>query len=432
MALHEISHGQESAKIGVVGLGYVGLPLAILAGIKGYDVLGIDLDKKKVASLLSGSSYVSDVSDQDLQALLCTGNIRIQSEYSELLSCDVIVICVPTPLTAENKPDYSSLIGAVKGITAVLRQGQLVILESTVAPGVTESTVLPLLEAGGQIGGKDFFLAYSPERIDPGNKSCGLQNTAKLVAGLTDRCLFLAQQMYQALGIEVISVRTLAIAEMAKLLENTYRDINIAFINELAQVCHACEINIWEVIDAAATKPFGFQMFYPGPGVGGHCIPVDSVYYSCWARANGVPAKLAEHARLVNDAMPKYLAGRISEILQSKGKSLAGSNILVLGVTYKQNIADLRESPSIELISELRRRGCNVSFYDPYVSEISLSSARLERVYLDEQTVVRQDCVVLAVAHSTYNLAWLYDFSPLIFDLTNGMAKFPQEKIIKL
>jgi len=430
--LHENSSGQEFARIGVVGLGYVGLPLAILAGVKGYDVLGIDLDKKKVATLLSGSSYLFDVSDQDLQALLCAGNIRIQSDYSELSGCDVIVICVPTPLTEEKNPDYSNLIGAVKGIAAVLRQGQLVILESTVAPDTTASTVLPLLEAGGQKGGKDFFLAYSPERIDSGNKSYGLQNTAKLVAGLTDRCLFFAQQIYRALGIEVIPIRTLAIAEMAKLLENTYRDLNIAFINELAQVCHASSIDIWEVIDAAATKPFGFQTFYPGGGVGGHCIPVDSVYYSFWARANGVPAKLAEHARLVNTDMPRYVAGRISEILQSMGKALFGSNILVLGVTYKQDIGDIRESPSVALIKQLRMEGSIVSFHDPFVAEISLNSAQLERVSLDEQAVVRQDCVVLAVAHSSYNLAWLYDVSPVIFDLTNGMAKFPQVKIRKL
>ena len=430
--MHEFSYGHEFAKIGVVGLGYVGLPLAILAGINGYDVLGIDLDKKKVATLLSGNSYVSDVSDQDLQVLLCAGNIRIQSHYSELPGCDVIVICVPTPLTEEKNPDYSYLIGAVKGIAAVLRQGQLVVLESTVAPGITDSTVLPLLEAGGQKGGKDFFLAYSPERIDPGNKSYGLQNTAKLVAGLTDRCQFFAQQMYRALGIEVIPVRTLAVAEMAKLLENTYRDLNIAFINELAQVCHASSINIWEVIDAAASKPFGFQLFYPGGGVGGHCIPVDSVYYSYWARANGVPAKLAEHARLVNAAMPLYVAGRISEILQSTGKALLGSNILVLGVTYKQDIGDIRESPSVELIKQLRKDGCIVSFHDPYIAEINTNFATLKRISLDEQAVVRQDCIVLAVAHSAYNLAWLYDVSPVIFDLTNRMAKFPQEKIRKL
>ncbi|MBS3899322.1 MAG: nucleotide sugar dehydrogenase [Dethiobacter sp.] len=430
--MHEISCVRQFRKIGVVGLGYVGLPLAMLAGIKGCDVLGIDLNKQKVATLLSGSSYISDVPDQELQALLSAGNILIQSDYSELSDCDVIVICVPTPLTEWKKPDYSSLIGAVKGIAAVLRQGQLVILESTVAPGITETTVLPLLEAGGQIGGKDFFLAYSPERIDPGNKSSGLHNTAKLAAGLTERCLYYAQQMYQSLGIEVIPVRALAIAEMAKLLENTYRDINIAFINELAQVCHACNINIWEVIDAAASKPFGFQAFYPGPGVGGHCIPVDSVYYSSWARANGYPAKLAEHARLVNAAMPKYLADRISELLQSVGKVLSGSNVLVLGVTYKQNIADLRESPSVELIKELCRRGCNVCFHDPYVSEISLNSAQIERVALDEHVVLRQDCLVLAVAHSAYNFAWLSEVSTLIFDLTNGMARFPQEKIKKL
>ncbi|MBS4008130.1 MAG: nucleotide sugar dehydrogenase [Clostridium sp.] len=430
--MHEISCVQQSRKIGVVGLGYVGLPLAILAGIKGYDVLGIDLNKQKVATLLAGNSYISDVSDQDLQALLSAGNMRIQSDYRELSGCDVIVICVPTPLTEEKKPDYSSLIGAAKGIAAVLRQGQLVILESTVAPGITETTVLPLLEAEGQIGGKDFFLAYSPERIDPGNETFGLQNSAKLVAGLTAICRYAALQMYQALGIEVVPVSSFAVAEMAKLLENTYRDINIALINEVAQVCHAGNVNIWEVIEAAATKPFGFQAFYPGPGVGGHCIPVDSIYYSCWARANGVPAKLAEHARLVNAAMPKYLAGRIREILQSIGKMLSGSNILILGVTYKQNIADLRESPSVELIKELRRKGCIVCFHDPYVSEISIDSIQLERISLHEEEVSGQDCVVLAVAHSAYNLAWLSEVSPLIFDLTNCMAKFPHEKIKKL
>jgi UDP-N-acetyl-D-glucosamine dehydrogenase len=410
----------------------VGLPLAILAGLKGHNVLGIDLDKKKVDSLESGNSYISGIADHELQELTAAGKLRVRSDYSQLPDCDVVVVCVPTPLTKGKRPDYSNLETAVSNLAPVLRRGQLVIVESTVAPGTTASTVRPILETTAQKAGIDFFLAYSPERIDPGNKTFKLANTPKLAAGLTPMCQFFAQTFYESLGVTVKTVRTLAIAELAKLLENTYRDINIAFINEMAQVCHSSGIDIWDVIDAAATKPFGFLAFYPGPGVGGHCIPIDSVYYSFWARKNGVPAKLAEHARRINEGMPRYAARLISDVLHSEGKSIKGCKILIMGVTYKKDTSDIRESPAVELIRILKAEGADVNFHDPSIGKLRVDTKILCSVSLEETTVSEQDCVVLTVAHSDYDLSWLYKVSPLIVDLTNGMSGYPSDKVKKL
>lgn len=421
----------NDAKIGVIGLGYVGLPLALLAAEKGYTVLGVDSDSRKVASLTAGHSYISCITDIELQAGL-QNNLKIEQDYRALAACDLIVICVPTPLSNENTPDISNLVSAATGIAAILRREQLVIIESTVAPGTTDATVLPLLEAGGLKAGRDFSLAYSPERIDPGNKQFALANTPKLVAGLTPSCRSYAQSFYETLGLAAVPVRTLAVAETAKLLENTYRDINIAFINEMALVCRSSGIDIWEVIDAASTKPFGFQPFYPGPGVGGHCIPVDSVYYAHWARANGRPARLAEHARRVNARMPHYLSQWIDDVLQEQGKTTAGSSVLVLGITYKKDISDTRESPVIELMKHLMQAGANVQFHDPAVQELRIGSAELQCVTLDQETIANQDCVVLAVAHSAYHLSWLQEHSPLILDLVNGLGMFTSAKIRKL
>ena len=422
----------HTARIGVIGLGYVGLPFAILVGQRRFPVLGIDLDKERVASLKAGKSYISDIADGELNTLQCSRNFQISFDYSELPACDVIVICVPTPLVTADKPDYSLLIKAVAGIAATLRPEQLVIVESTVAPGTTAEIVLPLLESGGLRAGVDFYLAYSPERIDPGNKNYSLSNTPKLVAGLTLTCQSLASHLYQCLGLTVVPAPTLATAEMAKLLENTYRDINIAFINEMAQVCRRSGLNIWQVIEAAATKPFGFQAFYPGPGVGGHCIPVDSVYYSFWARTRGWPAELAEHARRVNAHMPFYVATLVRDVLQNKEKTIKGSKILILGVTYKKDIEDVRESPILELIHLLRDEGAIINFHDPAVESIGEEKTVINRSELTEEVISNQDCVVFAVAHSSYQLAWLYGVSSLIVDLTNGFAEFPPDKIIRL
>jgi UDP-N-acetyl-D-glucosamine dehydrogenase len=412
-----------SAGVGVVGLGYVGLPLVILVGQKELPVVGIDQDEKRIESIRQGKSYVSDIADYEILALLENGIITVSTDFGKLSSCAVIVVCVPTPLTAGKKPDYSCLINAACSVAAVLSPGQLVIVESTVAPGTTEGIILPILQSGGMKAGSDFFLSYSPERIDPGSREYCLSNIPKLVSGVTPACLNRAQLFYNLLGMTVVPVGTPETAEMAKLLENTYRDVNIALVNEMAQVCRAAGIDIWDVIEAASTKPFGFQAFYPGPGVGGHCVPVDSSYYAFFARENNEPAAFAEHARRVNSAMPQYAAALAREALAAAGKTAAGSRVLVLGAAYKKDVNDARESPVIKLIECLRSEGAEVGYHDPLVEKISTATGEMNSVSLDEITLSGYDCSVLAVAHSTFNLPWLAAHSSMLVDLTGSLPK---------
>ncbi len=420
------------SRVGVIGLGYVGLPLSVLAARRGYRVLGIEQNRAKIDSLNRGESYVSGVTGRDLQVLSEKGMLAATESYEELDTCDVIVVCVPTPLNAEGLPDYQCLKAAAQEIAARLRKGQLVIVESTVAPGTTASLFLPLLEARAMLAGYDFFLAYSPERIDPGNREYGLENIPKLVAGFTPTCRRAARSFYKSIGLATVPVRTMETAEMAKLLENTFRDINIALVNEMARICRHNGIDIWEVVEAAATKPFGFQAFYPGPGVGGHCVPVDSIYYTSWARGSGRPAELAEKARLVNAAMPLYAVDVIREALAAEGRHLSGSRILVLGVTYKKDIEDTRESSALKIIELLQEKGSIVSFYDPMTEQVNLNGKTLDSVALSRSTFSAQDCVVLAVHHSAFDLAWIYTNSPLIVDLANAFNGFPAGKIKRL
>ncbi len=422
----------DQQKICVIGLGYVGLPLFVLAAQNNYSVLGIDLDKDKIDNLKYGKSYNQEISDYDIQTFLTKDFVTISTDYSGLSSCDVIVVCVPTPLSAKGKPDYSLLSRAVDEIALRLRQGQLVIIESTVAPGTTKNLVLSRLQAGGLSVGTDFFLSYSPERIDPGNKSYKLNNIPKLAAGATHICRLLAQNFYSSLGLTVIPVPSLAVAEMAKLLENTYRDVNIALVNEMAQICHANNINIWDVINAAATKPFGFHAFYPGVGVGGHCVPIDSVYFTHWAWEKGTSAKLCELARKINTEMPSYITNIIINTLAASNKILRGSKILILGVSYKKDTNDVRESSALKLITQLQMEGAQVSFHDPMVESIEINSTILHRVTPDSNFISQQDCVVLALAHSAYNLSGIYSASTSIIDLTNAMADYPENRLTRL
>lgn len=422
----------RSVIVGVAGLGYVGLPLVILAGGKGFPVVGIDQDMERIDSLSRGESYIPDIPDKDVRVLLDKGSIQLSTDYNSLTSCDVIVVCVPTPLTADRRPDYSYIESAAGEIASILRPGQLVIVESTVAPGTTDAIILSLLQSSGLTAGTDFFLAYSPERIDPGNKTYSLSNIPKIVSGLTPACQILARNFYEMLGLTVVPVRTLSTAEMIKLLENTYRDVNIALINEMTQICRGNDIDIWEVINGAATKPFGFQPFYPGPGVGGHCVPVDSVYYTSWARASGTPAKLAELARRINTDMAQFVTGIITDSLQDAGKTVTGSEILFLGVSYKKDIHDVRESSVIRIIEWLKEKGAIVNFHDPFIKSIRVGSEDLQGIALDERIVSRQDCVVLSVAHSAFNLPWLYQTSWLIVDLTNALTNLRDSKLKKL
>lgn len=425
---------QKKAIVGVVGLGYVGLPLALVCGLKGYRVRGIDNNKQKVKEFHDGKYEIEGVAAEKLKTLLDKEILQIFSDYKIISNCDIIFICVQTPLQTNEIPDYSYLFQAVEGIAAHLHQEQLIIVESTVTPGTTIEDILPRLEAGGLKVGQNFYLAFSPERIDPANVNYNLENIPKLVSGVTQDCRALAEMFYAQIGITTVSVSAPVVAEMAKLLENTYRDVNIAFINEMAEFCRRSGINVWEVIEVASSKPFGFQPFYPGPGVGGHCIPKDSSYYIYLARRQGFPALLAEQARKINALRPSCVVGRLKEALAAQGLELSGAKILFLGVTYKKDVNDIRESPTIKIMEMIIAEGAIVSYHDPYIKNVRVGDLNYFSINLHKEAVAQQDCVVMAVPHSNYNLAWISENSPFIFDFTNAMTPFSKmhKKIIKL
>jgi UDP-N-acetyl-D-glucosamine dehydrogenase len=428
MLLDKITAG--STKVAVVGLGYVGLPLALLCAQKGFAVTGIDKDESRVKKIEAGKSYVSNISHEKIKALVSAGKLQATTGYDTIDSCDIIFICVQTPLTESKRPDYSYLLQAVNAVSEKLGKQQLIIVESTIAPGTTLNMILPALTKNKLRVGEDFFLAYSPERIDPGNKLFHLQNVPKLVAGVTDHCRIFARSFYKKLDIPTIHVSSIPVAELSKLLENTYRDVNIAFINEMAQVCHRNGINIWEVVEAAATKPYGFQAFYPGPGVGGHCIPVDSVYYTSWASETGAEVILAEYARKINANMPHYVVERLEATLKERKKQVSGNKIMVLGVTYKKDVDDFRESPIIQVMEMLVSKGAKLSFHDPFLEELAVGGTLIKCADLEEYQVAQQDCVVLGVPHSGYDTGWIKNACPLVFDLTGSMPE--GDNVVKL
>lgn len=413
---------EKTATVGVVGLGYVGLPLAMLCAQKGFRVTGIDSDQAKVIRLQHGKTSMTGVSEETLQALITERKLAVFGNYAILSRCDVIVICVATPLTAGGEPDYTQLFLALEGIASRLRPEQLLIVESTIIPGTTLEVILPRLAAGGMKVGQDFYLVFSPERIDPGNKQYHLENTPKLVAGVTAACRQLGQNFYRSLGIEVVPVSSPTVAEMAKLLENTYRDVNIAFINEMAEVCRSLEIDIWEVISAAATKPFGFQPFYPGIGVGGHCIPKDSAYYLFWARQKGKPAHLAEVARKINAERPLVIAAELKKLLATRQKGFADSMLLFLGVTYKKDVDDLRESPAVKIMERFVAEGARIAFHDPYIEKLRLGEQLLSRISLDEETLAQYPWTVLTVPHSSYDCTWLQNVCAHFVDVSHTLG----------
>lgn len=413
---------EKKATVGVVGLGYVGLPLAMLCAQKGFRVMGIDSDLAKVIRLQHGRTSMSGVSEETLQVLLTGRKLAVLGNYAILSRCDVIVICVATPLTDGGEPDYTQLFLALEGVASRLRPEQLLIVESTIIPGATLEVILPRLAAGGMKVGQDFYLVFSPERIDPGNKQYRLENTPKLVAGVTADCLQLGQDFYRSLAIEVIPVSTPTVAEMAKLLENTYRDVNIAFINEMAEVCRDLEIDIWEVIAAAATKPFGFQPFYPGIGVGGHCIPKDSAYYLFWARQKGRPAHLVELARKINAERPMAVAAQLKELVAVKQRGLAGSRLLFLGATYKKDVDDIRESPAVKIMERCAAEGAEIAFHDPYIEKLRLGEQILSRISLDEETLAQYQWTILTVPHSSYDYPWLQTVCAHFVDVSHTLG----------
>jgi nucleotide sugar dehydrogenase len=419
-------------EVAVVGQGYVGLPLAIAAADAGHNVVGLDCDKLRVDALNEGCSPVGDVGDEELRRLLTAGRYRASHAFEAVAGAEVVVICVPTPYHHE-APDLSHVEEAARGIGPFLSPGTLVILESTTYPGTTETLLCPVLEeaSGMRAGDPDGFdLVFSPERIDPGNPTFRLSNTPKIVGGVTAVATRRAIDFYGSFVDTVVPVSEPRAAEMAKLLENTFRHINIALVNELAMLCHDMDIDVWEVIDAAASKPFGFMPFFPGPGVGGHCIPVDPMYLSWCVRQFGGAAKFIELARDVNAAMPAYCVSRVQDLLNDAGLALNGAKVLVVGVAYKADIGDLRESPALPLIERLLRKGAVVSYHDPHVPELRVGGELLRSAPLT--SVTDADCVLVVTAHSSVDYGQLFDAARLVFDTRNIPAGHDLPNVVRL
>lgn len=406
----------------VIGQGYVGLPVSQHAVLNGLSVAGLELNTQTVAQLNAGLSHIGDVSNSDVQNMLSRGYVAT-GDLEVLAEAETIVICVPTPLGDSGAPDLSAVESAVRSIATRLRPGALVVLESTTYPGTTDDLVLPLLEASGKRVGEDFYLAFSPERIDPGNETYGLKNTPKVVGGVTKESTRRAAYFYGRFVDSVVEVKGAKEAETAKLLENTYRHINIALVNEMSKFCHELDIDLWEVIDAARTKPFGFQAFYPGPGVGGHCIPIDPNYLSYEVRKKlGYPFRFVELAEEINNSMPGYIVRRIQDLLNVDAIALRGSKVLLLGVTYKANIADQRESPATDIAEILDRAGAVVSYNDPYVPEWGFSDKRLVSESDISEAASLADVVVLLQQHQIYDVSVLSVISKRLFD-TRGASR---------
>jgi UDP-N-acetyl-D-glucosamine dehydrogenase len=426
---------QKDITVAVIGLGYVGLPLAVGFAQAGVRVLGIDTDAAKVEAINRGASHIPDVASATLAPLVAAHQLRASTGFHEVRQAEASVICVPTPFTKMKAPDLSYIETAVKALAPHLTQGALVVLQSTTYPGTTEELVRPLLEAAGHRVGEDVLLAFSPERIDPGNRSYSAHNTPKVVGGIdaasTEACAALFSLLVPAAQIHRVSGPRAA--EMCKLLENCFRSVNIALVNELAKLCDRMGIDIWEVIDAAATKPFGFMPFYPGPGVGGHCIPVDPYYLSWKAREYDFYTKFIELAAEVNSSMPFYTVNKLAEALNAQGKPLQGAKVLVLGAAFKKDIDDPRNSPAVEVLRLLRRKGAAVSYHDPFVPTLDLRDGvgpRLTSVPLTEATLGIQDCTCLAVAHSSFDLPWIAKHSRLVLDATGATRRLPRSGAI--
>jgi len=409
----------RSAKVGVIGLGYVGLPLALTMASEGFQVACIDIDRKKVDSVNAGMSHVLDVSSEELLSFVVKERIKATQSLAVVENLDTVSICVPTPLRKTKDPDLSYIIAAAEAVHNHLRPGQLIILESTTYPGTTREVVLPILEKSGLQVGKDFYLAYSPERVDPGNRTYNTRNIPKVIGGISPRCTELATLLYQQFIETIVPVSSPETAETVKLLENTFRSVNIALANEMAMMCHKLGINVWEVIEAATTKPFGFMPFYPGPGLGGHCIPVDPQYLTWRARMNGFEPRLIELAGQINSLMPAFTVSRVADALNERQKSLKGSKILALGVTYKRDTTDLRESPALEVLRKFYEKGAIVHYSDPYIPSLKLNGKMTKSLNITPGVLRSMDCVVVLTDHSAFNYQTIAAHSPLIVDTRN-------------
>ena len=409
----------RSARIGILGLGYVGLPLAMEFCRKGFRVAGVDVSAERIAALRKGRSYVLDVTDDRLSRALKDGLFTPSTRFDALAACDVVLICVQTPLRKTKEPDLSNVVAAAQECARRLRPGQLVILESTTFPGATDEVVRPILESGGKKLGRDFHLAFSPERVDPGNASFGIANTPKIVGGCDEASTRLAAAVYEQIVEKVVPVSSAMAAEMAKLLENTFRSVNIALVNEMAQICHKLGLDVWEVIDAAATKPFGFMTFYPGPGIGGHCIPKDPQLLTWKMKTLNYEPRFIQLASTINGSMPEYAVGRVADLLNARQKALKGSRVLVLGVAYKAGTSDYRESPALDVIELLLRAGARVDFHDPYVPVARLGARSLRSKPLTSAAVKAADCVVILTGHRDVDYPAVTRAAKLVFDARN-------------
>jgi len=419
----------KMARVGIVGLGYVGLPLAIAFSEAGFKVLGLDVDPEKIDLINQGKSYIADVSSERISVGLANGFLEVTTTQSYLKEVDVICICVPTPLKKSKEPDLSYVINAAEEISRHLQSGQLVVMESTTYPGTTKEVILPILKRSELKAGEDFYLAYSPERADPGNKNYNIRNTPKIVAGIDPESTRLVELLYRQITDMVISVSSPEVAEMSKIFENVFRNVNIALVNELAQLCEKMSISVWEVISTASSKPFGYMPFRPGPGIGGHCIPLDPYYLASKAREYDFHTRFIELAAEINEQMHYYVTSRIMEALNLRGKSLSGAKVLVLGVTYKKDVEDTRESPSLKLIQLLREKGADVNYNDPYVPKIKMLDETLTSVELSEEQLSSAECVVVATDHSCYDYQHIVNKARLVFD-TRGATKGLSNDII--
>lgn len=422
----------KSAIVGIVGLGYVGVPLAIAFEEVGFKVIGFDVQQKRVDLVNQGNSYIADISDERISTLVENRTLEATTDQSRLAEADAICICVPTPLTRTKEPDLSYVIRESEEISAYLQLGQLVILESTTYPGATREVVLPILERSGLKGSSDFYLAYSPERVDPGNKKYHLRNTPKIVGGIDEKSTRLAELLYSQVAGDVVAVSTPEVAEITKVFENVFRSVNIALVNELAQLCERMRISAWEVIDAASTKPFGYMPFYPGPGIGGHCIPLDPYYLANKARELDFHTRFIELAGDINEMMPYHVVTRVMEALNDCGKSINGARILVLGAAYKKDAQDLRESASLRMIQLLRAKGAKVSYNDPYISEVQIGGGTMNSVDVTEDCVSSMDCTIIATDHSCYDLEQIVSWSNLVFDTRGATCGLRHSNIVRL
>jgi UDP-N-acetyl-D-glucosamine dehydrogenase len=418
----------RQARVGVVGLGYVGLPLAVEYAKEGFHVTGIDLNQSKTDSVNAGESYIGDVHKGDLEPLVKSGKLRATTDFSVIRELDTVNICVPTPLRKTKDPDMSYIVAATQEIAKYFHPGLLVILESTTYPGTTDELVLPMLEKTGLKVGTDFFLCFSPERVDPGNPKFQTKNIPKVVGGTTAACTEIGRLFYAQALERVVPVSSTQVAEMVKLLENTFRMINIGLVNEIAIMCNGMGINVWEVIEAAATKPFGFMPFYPGPGLGGHCIPIDPFYLSWKSKQAGIEARFIELAGQINGQMPLFVVEKIQNALNDHTKPVRGSHVHIYGVSYKRDIDDVRESPALDIMLLLQRRGALVSYSDPHVPVLKLDGQELTST----DSIADADCVVVVTDHSKFDYSGLVEKAKLIVDTRNALKAFASPKIVRL